>query len=66
MLGSAGTPILDRIKGFTRERAIVFGNYAEASPDVHHCISAAADYPAWNWLQRPDDLPLRRLDRSDR
>jgi phytanoyl-CoA hydroxylase len=22
-----------------------------------HCISAAADYPAWNWLQR--DLPLR-------
>lgn len=31
-----------------------------------HCISAAADYPAWNWLQRPDDLPLRRLDRSDR
>jgi len=31
-----------------------------------HCISAAADYPAWNWLQRNDDLPLRRLDRSDR
>jgi phytanoyl-CoA hydroxylase len=31
-----------------------------------HCISAAAEYPAWNWLQRDDDLPLRRLDRSDR
>jgi phytanoyl-CoA hydroxylase len=31
-----------------------------------HCISAAADYPAWNWLQRPNDFPLRRLDRSDR
>ena len=31
-----------------------------------HCISAAADYPEWNWLQRSDDLPLRRLDRSDR
>lgn len=31
-----------------------------------HCISAAADYPAWNWLQRPDAMPLRRLDRSDR
>jgi phytanoyl-CoA hydroxylase len=26
-----------------------------------HCISAAADYPAWNWLQRPADLPLRSL-----
>jgi phytanoyl-CoA hydroxylase len=28
-----------------------------------HCISAAAAYPAWNWLQRPVDMPLRRLDR---
>lgn len=27
-----------------------------------HCISAASDYPAWNWLQRPAELPLRRLD----
>ena len=27
-----------------------------------HCISAAAEYPSWNWLQRPADLPLRRLD----
>lgn len=26
-----------------------------------HCISAAADYPSWNWLQRTPDLPLRRL-----
>lgn len=26
-----------------------------------HCISAAADYPAWNWLQRPADMPLRPL-----
>ncbi|HEY4332257.1 MAG TPA: phytanoyl-CoA dioxygenase family protein [Ilumatobacteraceae bacterium] len=31
-----------------------------------HCISGAAEYPAWNWLQRDADLPLRRLDRSDR
>ncbi|MFT3853184.1 MAG: phytanoyl-CoA dioxygenase family protein [Ilumatobacteraceae bacterium] len=31
-----------------------------------HCISAAAEYPSWNWLQRPADMPLRRLDRSDR
>ncbi len=23
-----------------------------------HCISAAAQYPAWNWLQRPPGLPL--------
>jgi phytanoyl-CoA hydroxylase len=26
-----------------------------------HCISAAAEYPAWNWLQRSADLPLRSL-----
>ncbi|MDY7103699.1 MAG: phytanoyl-CoA dioxygenase family protein [Actinomycetota bacterium] len=26
-----------------------------------HCISASADYPAWNWLRRPADLPLRSL-----
>ncbi len=27
-----------------------------------HCISASASYPASNWLQRPVDMPLRRLD----
>jgi phytanoyl-CoA hydroxylase len=27
-----------------------------------HCISAAAEYPEWNWLRRGDDMPLRRLD----
>jgi phytanoyl-CoA hydroxylase len=26
-----------------------------------HCISGAAHYPAWNWLQRNADLPLRTL-----
>jgi phytanoyl-CoA hydroxylase len=26
-----------------------------------HAISGAADYPAWNWLQRPDHMPLRPL-----
>lgn len=26
-----------------------------------HCISATAEYPSWNWLQRSNDLPLRRL-----
>jgi phytanoyl-CoA hydroxylase len=29
-----------------------------------HCISAAAEYPPWNWLQRPAQMPLRRLDRG--
>lgn len=28
-----------------------------------HCIDGGADYPSWNWLQRPADMPLRRLDR---
>ena len=27
-----------------------------------HCVSAAAEYPATNWLQRPPELPFRRLD----
>ena len=32
------------------------------------CLAAcllvgSADYPAWNWLQRPDDMPLRPLAR---
>lgn len=26
-----------------------------------HCIARAADYPEWNWLQRPADMPLRPL-----
>jgi phytanoyl-CoA hydroxylase len=26
-----------------------------------HCISAGARYPAWNWLRRPDAMPLRPL-----
>jgi phytanoyl-CoA hydroxylase len=26
-----------------------------------HCVSATADYPEWNWLQRPSDMPLRSL-----
>jgi phytanoyl-CoA hydroxylase len=28
-----------------------------------HCISGSADYPDWNWLQRPADMPLRTLGR---
>jgi phytanoyl-CoA hydroxylase len=26
-----------------------------------HAISGAAEYPTWNWLQRPADMPLRPL-----
>jgi phytanoyl-CoA hydroxylase len=26
-----------------------------------HCISGDADYPEWNWLQRPAEMPLRPL-----
>jgi phytanoyl-CoA hydroxylase len=29
-----------------------------------HCVSGAAQYPEWNWLQRPANMPLRRLDRA--
>jgi phytanoyl-CoA hydroxylase len=31
-----------------------------------HCVSAAAEYPATNWLQRPPELPFRRLDEVSR
>ena len=27
-----------------------------------HCISGDAQYPQWNWLQRPPSMPLRDLD----
>ncbi|HSB86494.1 MAG TPA: phytanoyl-CoA dioxygenase family protein, partial [Ilumatobacteraceae bacterium] len=38
-------------------------NRSETSRHAYslHCISAAADYPSWNWLQRPADMPLRSL-----
>jgi phytanoyl-CoA hydroxylase len=26
-----------------------------------HCISGDAEYPDWNWLQRPSNMPLRPL-----
>jgi phytanoyl-CoA hydroxylase len=26
-----------------------------------HCIDSAAEYPEWNWLQRPAYFPLRKL-----
>lgn len=29
-----------------------------------HAVSGTATYPAWNWLQRPADMPLRRLART--
>lgn len=31
-----------------------------------HCIDASADYPEWNWLQRPADFPLCPLPDAER
>ena len=31
-----------------------------------HFVSEAAEYPASNWLQRPPELPFRRLDEVSR
>ena len=31
-----------------------------------HCVSASATYPASNWLQRPPELPFRRVDEVSR
>ena len=36
------TPVHDRLLSFGQVRCLVFGAYGEASPDVHHCITAAA------------------------
>ena len=33
---------MDRLNHYGQVRALVFGNHGEASPDVHHFISAAA------------------------
>ena len=40
------TPILDRLRSFTPVRALVFGNYGEASSDVHHLLDVAAKLQA--------------------
>ena len=36
---------------------------SEASRHAYslHCISASAEYPEWNWLRRPPEMPLRSL-----
>jgi phytanoyl-CoA hydroxylase len=38
-------------------------NRSEASRHAYslHCISASAEYPEWNWLRRPPEMPLRSL-----
>lgn len=38
-------------------------NRSETSRHAYslHCISAAAEYPEWNWLRRSPDMPLRSL-----
>ena len=35
-------PVLDRLRTFTRVRGLVFGNYSEASPDVHSLLNIAS------------------------
>ena len=37
------TPILDRLRSFTRVRGLAFGQYGEVSDDVHALLSHAAD-----------------------
>ena len=36
-------PVLDRHRSFTRVRGLVFGQYGEASSDVHALLSLAAE-----------------------
>ena len=38
-------------------------NRSEVSRHAYslHCISASAEYPEWNWLRRPPEMPLRSL-----
>ena len=49
----AATPILDHLRSFTQVRGLVFGAYAEASPDVHEFIDICAErmsQRAWRGL----------------
>ena len=36
------TPIQDRLRSFSQVRALVFGQFGEASADVHHLLAEAA------------------------
>ena len=40
--GAVGTPVADRLASFGQVRGLAFGNYSEASPDVHSLIDLAA------------------------
>ena len=31
-----------------------------------HCVAGDTEYPDWNWLQRPTDMPLRPLHTAAR
>ncbi len=41
-------------------------NRSDASRHAYsvHCIAGEAEYPEWNWLQRPASLPLRSLQHT--
>ena len=55
------TPIQDRLHGYTRVRALVFGRYGEASADVHSLIAAVASARASRvWRRWGGGGPRRR------
>ena len=60
----AGTLVV--LHGLLRTGAAPTARRSAATPYSVHCIAASADYPEWNWLQRPADMPLRRLDGTSR
>lgn len=56
---SAGTMVI--LHGLLPHWSDINRSRASRHAYTLHCISAAADYPVWNWLRRPADMPLRSL-----
>ena len=55
------TPILDRLQSFGQTRGLVFGQYGEASPDVHALLAIAAGRMA---EQQWRELGARRAEEA--
>ena len=55
----AGTMVL--LDGLLPHRSDANRSGRSRHASTVHCISAAAEYPGWNWLRRGEGLPLRRL-----
>ncbi len=62
MRNGGATPCADKLRSFGQVRGYVFGNYAEASDDVHYILKLATDALAaktWRRLGRRSEAEAR-------